>query len=541
MEIIQKPDGYHYITFSKVGGRIMNEILTVAGVPGTGKSVLVNEMCHVLWRKEKRTIIYLTEKVGNPYANAFCAFLPDQKWQINLMKQWNMPKGISIPIKLYHPFTFGGNKKHPFPFQKHLPPIQLYTHNIHNFTEEDISILCATKEDLPTVHVFKEAVEQLKEEDNFSDLLWNLAESGEEDFEIVDKDFFIPMKSQPKGKYLGTIKRMLLIFKKHYYIASNDKKGIDWIKLLNDNEHWHFFSQNWLHPSKRCVYLDIYRNLVEIDEALNTNKVKNSVVIVIEEIKALLPSTKQTIYEEMLSSKIRELLTRIRTKAFVITTTQSLAYTDQEIINSSSGMVFLFRQAPIDIKRLSKDYQFNVNEQEMVNDLANHEGTFAAWNVKEKDSIGSKLSETNFKAYVTQSKVAEQGDDFFREFAKEYPEQLTNHFEDFKYFSAQLEEEVSGNKERYKNLKALRKKKEEEKAEEDQKQKEIETLKKKITENTTASKDDKIKLILELKAQGLSNRKIAERLGMSHSHINQIVKKGDTTFSEKSSNLLAEA
>lgn len=501
----------------------------------SGKSNYSNLVAYKLWKLEKRTTIFLTEKRGDIYANAFAMFKPDAGWQLRDMGLLRMEED-TVPIKLWHPFTFN------IPYKQKIPLINFYTHNIKDLTEESLSIILSSTPDNKIVQICNEIKNSLKKDDNILNLLWRLSlESSHKDIKIKEDRIRLPIKTETsKKKYAVTAERMFEpIYTKHNFLQQESHpNNIDWVEVLNDNKQWHFFSKQWLEPDKRMVYLDLLMNLEAIDKALDSGKVKKPVTLVLEEIKALLPNFEQTIYQKALSQKLVDMFQRLRTKAFIIVTMQSIFDTDLRLINTigaGGGGIMLFKTPINDLKRLIKDFSFSADDQNLLYSLRSYSGEYVFWGAEtESEEESSKLSDTKLRSYPTPFKIAEQGEKFFELYERYSPENTKDNLEIYNRFNEEYRKAKEEYDIRYDEWEKREKEKEQEKKKAEQESKKVEELKAKVKEGKGVSKEIQMQRCWEMKQQGKSLRDTAKEIGISHSAVSNFLKEYELKlFKEK--------
>lgn len=486
----------------------------------SGKSVLAAQLCYEFWNNEKRTIIFLSEKKGDPFINALCQFDNREENFIQINKYFNRQER-TIPTKLYHPFTFRLDPR------TKLPPIKFYTYSIKDLDADSLAIILATEPDNSFVSICEEIKNELTNKEDIWEFIWKVWQSKRKVQTKVSTDF-VPLESESKKRPVARINRMFKPFRTDFFIQpENTETNIDYIQILNDEKHWHFFGNEWI-EEKKNTYLDLYLRLKGIDQALASGKVKNQVVLVLEEIKFLLPNKEQfvqTIYQKILAQKVVELLQRLRTKCSVIMTMQSIFDTDLRVINTVMSWI-LFKPPINDIKRLAKDFGFGQDDQNMLYSLK-FGGEFTLWAVESKaEGETQKLPDKKFKAFLPPFMVAGQGDSFFKIYEEEHQELMQNNIELYNIMKQRLieaeEKKTQREREYYQKLEEEEKKKKEKATD----SKEVEVLKEKVKEGQKRSKEETMRLCWEIKQANpeLSLRKLAEKVNISHTQFDTYVK-----------------
>jgi len=497
-----------------------NQIVAIVSMSGGGKSVFTNVLANELNEDCDYTIVYVTEKRGDEFANAFCCFPPKQHYHLNLLKtqyKKKLNEGYKLedifrlkPIKLYHHFTFN------IPYRRKMPPIRWITSSIKELNDVKLNAIIPGESQV-AIEICEDIAKSLNDDDTIFDYVWQVFLATQEQIQLkeqsnIPEELYIPPEPSAGKVTLRNIKQGLKTFSKtdFYLHHNNSPYKLDYISMLNDNKHWHFHSTKWL-TTKKSKLLSIIDFLIGIDTALSSGKIKHNVCLVIEELKILIGSEETTKQENILLDVLYDILSRIRTKAFVIGTMQS--YFDiNPRFTGLFNKVFLGRINFNDIKRLIKDHQMRKDDQDKLLELKI--GEFVLWEKQEdeEDRLSSKIL-----IDVPPFANAEEKEEFIEEYRKYYPEKMSDNRQ---FYNRMLKykkriEQLSANRlkkwyEQQKKVKAKRELKKEGK---------IEELKSVIKEEKFEKLEMIMKQVYDMKQNNpqMSWRKIAEKVpGIKH-------------------------
>lgn len=417
---IYKEGKYQKETKYNIQNKIVdNQVVSIIGGTGSGKSVFMNVISAELNLDCDYTVVYVTEKKGDEFHNAFCCFEPEAEYHLNLLKRQKQ-ESKTIPVKLYHPFTFN------IPFRKLLPEIRWFTSSVKELNEIKLNAIMPTESEF-AIEICFDISQQLDNNENMYDFLWKvfLATKDEvEDREKIDvpEELYTPPEAIVGKVTIKNIKQGLKSFSKDWYLHEhNSAYKLDYVQLLNDNSNWHFLSTKWL-TTQRSRLIAIIEFLLGIEKALDSGKVRKKVVICLEELKILFPSGELSNQQQILMDIMYKLLSRIRTKAFVIGTMQSI-FDIQYKFRGLFSKTFLGRLNFNDIRTLLKDFQFRVNDQEKLLNL--RVGEFVLWESKDTDEKVSNKILIDIPIFAN----AEQNENFFNKYLKTYRDKCQNNIQ----------------------------------------------------------------------------------------------------------------
>lgn len=454
---------------------IANEMILWVGKTGSGKSVSCNQAAHKL-KNNGYTVLYVSEKPGAEFDNAFCMFPQEDEVMLEILKRRNitpLPKEDCLKsAKLYHPYTFN------IPTEK-IPPIKFFTFPLDSLEDESIAALFDGDMKLQSFKAVKAGINELSQEEGVFDLIQNIGEKitdEDEDTPAIDEFF----QELPMEGTINTRKAITSAFRgflDHFFLApSEGALNLDMLEILNDNKHMHFFSTKWITDKKLKVIFTIML-LRRIQTALSTGKVKHKVCIVLEEIKVLLPAENGQEFEKVLSSVIATLLSTIRTYAYVMATTQVYFATEKSFRNSCTEK-FFGKLAEEDKEGLIKNHNFTMAKIAELNKLRKP-GLFIRWDDLNTDEIPI------ISCPPPPFAIQQEGENFFQKFKVMYPGLL----ESYKDLKASMKESFEAQraraKERYEQKFQKRKQDEEDAVALKEEKKEVQKLKKESVQDKT--------------------------------------------------------
>lgn len=408
---------------------IDNLMLLVIGKTGSGKTVLANNLASDLFSKGY-SVIYVTEKQGNELDNANCIFQAYMNYHINKLKKHKIEPSIR-KVLFYHPITLEKDYKdrYIFPFNKAGIPYQLYSFSLNNIRESSYCALLSADKDMQVIRICLKNSKMLQNNEN----LWDFLNKVHLDINKKENKFFydperfnIPTKSLGDKRDSAHIIDSFSAFKQIMVLQMQDSKyNIDMANLLNDNENFHFFSLKYI-KNERIRYFIIIQLLEEIANALDSGVVKNPVCIVLEEIKILLPDETQVTYEKELAKLILKLLARIRTKAYVIGTTQDYYATNRDV-RGAFNCRLIGKISSEDRARMIKYEQFPTNVIKTINSLGTGQFVLWEWSLDTEDA-------EKIDADVPPFANAEQGEDFLKKYKQYYPDKLKDYKQELDEF-----------------------------------------------------------------------------------------------------------
>lgn len=498
---------------------IENSVCAFIGGTGSGKSVFCNHMAYKLF-ENNYTVVYITEKKGDEYANAFCSFKPKAKYHLNFLERQGKDP-VKVPVKLYHHFSFN------IPYRKKLPPIRFFTSSVKELNEIKLSAIFPGDSE-SAIGICQDIAESLEDDEDIYDYTWKVYLSTLENNPMMkDKmtDLYLPYEKLGGNVVLRSIRQGLKMFNKEdfYLHADNSPYKLDFKDMLNDNNNLHYLSTKWL-KSRKSKLLSVIYFLTGIEDALDSGQINKKVCLVFEELKILVGRGSSSKQESILLDILYKLFSRIRTKAMVLATMQS--YFDlPKKFRGLFNKIFLGKLNFTDLMDFIDDANFRKIDEDKFYKLKT--GDFVIW---ESRNQNEKVSDI-FRVWLPPFANAEQGEDYFNKFSKLNKSKLTNYtqiYNRMKKIKAEAEKKAK------KRTQEFMKKREKEKEEAKQtKSKEVQALKDKLEQEKKEKKEIIMRNVYELKEDNpdLSWREIANRVEGVDTH--QTAKKYYEIMKEK--------
>src|SRR3972149_799621 len=380
-----------------------NQICMIAGTSGSGKSVFSNTLANEIRKCVNRTVIYVTEKESDELANAFHIFSPTKSYHVTGLERQHIETN-TLPVKVYHPFTFN------IPYKHKLPPMTFFGYSLKDISEEGFSTIIPTESGI-SVDICLDVKRIMDKKDSFYDFLWELHQRVNSEFKIDEvfnpENLFVPTENAGDKRTIKSVKSAFMPFRQDFMILPDDNLNIlNYVDLLNDNEHVHHLTTKYITNQKVKTFA-IVEFLKGIDNALRTGLVKNQLVLVFEEMKILIPSGNLQGYQQELLKLIRTLFSRLRTKAYVIATAQSVFDINSKF-RTLFSKTFLGKLNFADIGVLNKVYQFTKVDQNKLYSLKELNKKFES---KRIESLKLWIKESDEKKVKKETKKSGQVDD----------------------------------------------------------------------------------------------------------------------------------
>lgn len=396
---------------------IDNEQVLISATSGGGKSILLEKVAEEYHNEGKCVVISITEKEDDEFALGCVAFEPVLKFHLDILSKQG-DRHRKYPVKFYHPFIFPTHDNNFHPEAK-IFPINYYTFDVTQLSSEALQTILIGNEDKEIVRACLSIMGRLGKDDNLWDFLYKankgIAELGliEEIAQKPSKDnFYIPVKGIGDQRTLRNIVNCFGSFRDYFFLQpSSFKLNINWRRILNDPRSYHIFSTKWIKDNRLKVFV-IIQLLKGLQNELSKMNVKYPCVIILEEIKILLPVNVSTIYEAELANLLRKLLSSIRTKGRGVTTlatTQTYRATNKEYRDSCT-LHIIGRSAAGDKRVFLKDYGFSASAIEEIESL--RVGRFF-WRSQGKIF--------KFDSFMPLHRHFEAGENTFEEWNKFYP------------------------------------------------------------------------------------------------------------------------
>jgi len=408
------------------------KIILVSGASGSGKSIAIQNYVYQFKRHLKGKVIYVTEKHVSAMENAFCCidkFTAEQKQAI---KEAKIPEEEIYPekVEIYHPFTFA--------FPKFYVPenLKLFSFSLKSIDTFSYAALLGRNLESPSTIICQKVAQELKKNDNvftFLHRVYSLAskKENEEEFKIVKPDIErmgIPLESYGSKKDISQITMIFSKFKKHYFLhEENSPYNLDdkkWKEIIKSNDVITMFTL-WKIDEERLRYFSYIEILQKLHENISKSKTKTPLLIVLEEIKILLPrNAPDGSIEQQLIEVLRKMLAGLRSSGVtIIATTQSYYETNSDFRSGVEGKnVLLMKMTFEDLRKFSRDYRITPENYDQLVKLGRGEFVFM-------DSIcGTHDIAAKFRFFhVPFAHRENKYGDFINEFKKTYPDKLINY------------------------------------------------------------------------------------------------------------------
>ena len=177
----------------------------------------------------------------------YAQFKPEAPYHLKHLKMIGRTPG-KIKMKMYHPFTFALDKKE-------IPEFNMFTIPLKELGRKEWGLLAETKWESDAVTLLLKTTEEVGENVGLYDFVHAVSDfvksgSKEKKKRIDPKNFYLRVGSGT-AKELTRISNYLQPFKKHYFLSdSKSPYKLDWKSILNDNEHYHVFTNYFMDETK---------------------------------------------------------------------------------------------------------------------------------------------------------------------------------------------------------------------------------------------------------------------------------------------------
>lgn len=249
-----------------------NDRLLVLGTSGSGKSMFTNNLCYTL-KSLGYKVVYLTEKPGGAFENAFMAFEPKAQWHKKLLDF----QGSTIEqqkVEIFFPLSFNLSSKKFYP-----EVFKPYTVSFKSFFPESWACLLNKPLGSETVNLCVNVANKCGVDDDVFFFGRKLFSSvGSLSSGVLASDFFglgLPLAEAGDSdsvKRISSSLSFLDVFP--FFVSERDSLLLDWVKVLNDKSTVSFFSYDGIKdPSLR--YSLLVQNLLMLDKVVGDNLVNN--------------------------------------------------------------------------------------------------------------------------------------------------------------------------------------------------------------------------------------------------------------------------
>lgn len=490
---------------------VSEDMMLVSGTTGSGKSTFIMSLCYTLWKYYGFSVVFLSEKFGDSFASSFCEFPPVDDWQLSALEEQS--QGVeTIPVVNYHPFSFR------IPFSGGLPDtFRFFSLPLKNLNEQCLASLFSGMEDAQSVRVCYNVLKKIGNSDGLANFLWKIKENLKKDESVGQmslSSFLIDAGLEGDARTLSKVSASFEAFSEHFFLQDIAcPYNLDFVKLINDVKHWHVFSTNWV-TERRVRYFTILAVLNELVRALESGKIKKKLVIVLEEVKVLIPRSSETSYKDELAKGLVELLSTVRSKGkgvMVVATSQNYYDTNKQFRGSCNSRLF-FRTSPEDRVSLRKNLNYNQSMIELLQELNQKVGYCVFADELERGIYSKYVADVPPFRHKTNS-------DYFSVFREVFPDRLVKYDDVLSFFSESkslMQEYIRGKSQELKDV--IEKEKAEKKSKQEKKEEIVKSEVKDVAkEERLKKKQELMSKCYELKK--LSPKKswelIGEELGVS--------------------------
>ena len=409
-----------------------NVLLLIVGGAGSGKSVLLNSIAWQSKEYKNAKVIYLTEKPSSPMENCFCGIerkdsgMGAQIIRDNLDSD-KVPKRQEIEI--FHPFTFA------FPKTKVPDCMKLFTIPLKSIADESFSALLGRDMDSPSVMLAQEVKENLDDEGDIYSFLFEAFKKsslGQADGEvklsasISKKNMGIPVESFGSKRDVEQIKHTFRNLEHHYFLQDSEcEMNLDEQKFkeIIQNNKITFFTMWQLNDKKLqyFLYIELLYKLYQYIPKYGDRPI----LLILEEIKILLPRTADLNYEKAMVKILREMLAGIRScDTDILASTQSYFETNKDFTDGVNE-VLLMKVTLQDLRRLNKEFSLSSSNYKVLNSLETGECTL----MKEliEGNRDNPITATKYRVFYVPFAHREKGyPPFWQHWKKFYPDRMTS-------------------------------------------------------------------------------------------------------------------
>ena len=382
----------------------------IVGATGSGKTLAIERMV-----SEYQKLGYTVLIIGNAKNNlesAFCKFKPTAKYHLQKLKEQNEQPTQQL-IKLYHFFTpnFPPTKMHPY---------EIGTMDIKRMDRLINAFVFEKGTDTSSLAILNDLVESLGKEDSIFDLLKKIRRTKTSK---VKEDLFsntpTSINLQTILTYFSRFRYNPIFFPSSNFFFPSSKSNFNFEKILKDNKHYHIFDNRFFTDDK-IKSLCILLVLNEVAKIKKDGKVKNKVVVVIDEVKALVPANPQFDYQNILAKLLADLLSILRTLGVtIISATQQLNAVNELVSQSFSEILYGKTMALAELNNISKTFGWGATERELIMGLEHNQFLLFS-----QESKSMPLPYTfNLPTFAH----AERNEHFDRKMKELFPEKLISH------------------------------------------------------------------------------------------------------------------
>ena len=509
------------LTLKDADGQITPFQVLIVSTSGSGKGT-TGEGWIESWKRATGGVVIVLNDPKNEAEFSYVMYEPEAKYHLTELKVDGIKKGTH-KAKLYHPYTHNLAKKGM------LPDINFYSISIKDMTKEDWSILAESDAESETIKLLERVAEDLPRNDSLFDFLQEIERltEGKKDKNkaVADPKNWFLKSGGGTSKSVKQVGNMLSSFKKNYLLRKDTcELKLDWEKILLDSENYHVFLSNWVDNSKLKNFLVecLLGQAVNTAQRLsNTGKLKKPILFVIPELLNMCPSESKG-SSQFLAKAVRKHIVTMRSQAggmSILGDTQNWSQTSPEL-RGSFNQTFYGKLNPEDARIIFKANSYTATQRGLFDEVEEKPGSFI-WYKHEDYGVFSMFMPSHMHKEVKYNWI------------QMYKKHFKNKMKSYNYLVKIMKTEYDEEYEKTKDS-VFRKIEEKEEAERQKEEaKEQKDKPKQVRKKTLIFDPTKtyiLKRAYELHKENLSDRKIADELGIK-SH--KTAKKYYTTYEQK--------
>jgi hypothetical protein len=400
---------------------ISNSMIFLYGAPGTGKTLSMESLIEE-FHDRGYTVLILSDVKDN-FEFGFSMFEPEKPYHVHMLQKIGKPIKTR-KVKIYHPFTF------EIPTNKMLPEMNFYGFSIKRLNRSEWSLLAEAEFESDTIRLLMNSRQAISDNDGIYSFLHYLEDSviGKKEHKIIKRDpkNFNLRVTGATPKSMQDVASYLKPFEKNYFLVDeNSSLRLDWKKILNDQESYHFFSTHFLEDDKLkqfCV-LGLLNQIIA-----NTKEIglaKRPLLIVIPEIRHMIPYNPKG-YRKFLSDEIKRSLSIVRNIGkegmSILLDSQVWKDVSEDVRNTGNFTCYGELGGESDIEALSKALGYTRKYKEKLTKMP-HKMTYL---IKGEEKF---MADPIFTMWVPGHMHKEQGYDFTEMYKKHCDERKRKIFE----------------------------------------------------------------------------------------------------------------
>jgi len=482
-------------------GKVNPFQLLVVATSGHGKGMSTEAIAE-RWKKTTKGIVIFLNDPKQEAEQSFVMYEPQEPYHLKELSIDGIKRN-KYPAKLYHPFTFNLAKK------GFLPDINFYTISIKDLLREDWSILTETDSETESIKLMERVVEDLPRNACLFDFLREIErlvenKSGGKEIKPDPKNWFLK-SGGGTAKSIKQIGNMLSSFKKDYFLRKDTcELKLDWDAILNDDVNYHIFLTNWIYNPKLRNFLVVCligQAIKNAQRLADLGKLKKPILFIIPELMKICPyETKGSAL--FLAKSLSSHLVTMRSKAqgmFCLSDTQNWTNT-HPAVRGSFNETFFGKLNPEDARMVFKAKSYNATNREKFTEIESRYCSYL-WEGHEDEGV--------IQIFYPSHMHKENHYNWVQMYKKYYSDKMKRYDQLVNVMRKEYNNEFNEAKSRVeKEIQEIEKQKENKEIEKENK----EVKEKPKQEDTT--KNYIYKRAYELHQDGLSDRKIAEELGV---------------------------